>query len=75
MHFRIDGKKMKIKKNCILFLTAFHNIESVQFSAINFIQFNKEFYCLEKHDTEVGCKGILFFGASNIPKIQIPKTN
>ena len=71
--FIIDGKTLKIKKNCVLFLTEFHKIDKVVFQNLNVIQFNKEFYCLEKHDEEVGCRGILFFGASDIPKIQIPK--
>lgn len=70
-HFIIDGKSLEIKKNCALFLTEFHQIEKVDFQTMNIIQFNKEFYCLEKHDDEVGCKGILFFGASDIPKIKI----
>lgn len=70
--FVIDGKKLEFKKNCILFLTEFHQIEAVEFKILQVIQFNKAFYCLEKHDDEVGCKGILFFGASDIPKIQIP---
>jgi len=70
-HFMIDGKSLEIKKNCAIFLTEFHQIEKVDFQTMNIIQFNKEFYCLEKHDDEVGCKGILFFGASDIPKIKI----
>ena len=70
-HFIVDGKSLEIKKNCAIFLTEFHQIEKVDFQTMNIIQFNKEFYCLEKHDDEVGCKGILFFGASDIPKIKI----
>jgi hypothetical protein len=32
--------------------------------------FNRAFYCIADHDSEVGCKG--FFGASQFPKITIP---
>lgn len=68
----VDGKKLELRKNCILFHTEFHRVEFLSFESLNLIQFNKEFYCLEKHDDEVGCRGILFFGASDIPKIEIP---
>jgi len=37
------------------------------------IQFNRPFYCVEEHDNETGCKGLLFFGSSHIPKITIPE--
>ena len=40
---------------------------------MNVLQFNRPFHCVEKDDSEVGCKGLLFFGASQIPKIVIPK--
>ena len=36
------------------------------------IRFNRSFYCVLDHDSEVGCKGILFFGASQIPTFEIP---
>jgi len=71
-NFLVDGKPLELKTNCILFYTEFHRIELKSFESLNTVQFNKEFYCLEKHDDEVGCRGILFFGASDIPKISIP---
>ena len=70
---KVDGKKIMVEKNCVAFLTEFHQIEELQFNKLQVIQFNKLFYCVEKHDSEVGCRGILFFGASDIPKIEIPK--
>ncbi len=35
--------------------------------------FNREFYCISDHDSEVSCNGILFFGTQDIPIISIPK--
>ncbi len=70
---KVDGQKIKINKNCAVFLTEYHQLEDIQFDRLNVIQFNKSFYCVEKHDSEVGCRGILFFGASEVPKIQIQK--
>ncbi len=35
--------------------------------------FNREFYCINDHDSEVSCNGILFFGTQDLPVITIPK--
>ena len=34
--------------------------------------FNREFYCINDHDSEVSCNGILFFGTQDLPIITIP---
>ena len=68
---KVDGQKLPISKNSAIFLTEFHRLEDLKFERLNIIQFNKPFYCVEKHDSEVGCRGILFFGASEVPKIAI----
>lgn len=34
--------------------------------------FNREFYCIVDHDSEVSCNGILFFGTQDLPIISIP---
>jgi len=47
---KADGKELIIKKNCAAFLTEYHRIEDLQFDQLNVIQFNKPFYCVEKHD-------------------------
>lgn len=33
--------------------------------------FNREFYCISDHDSEVSCNGILFFGTQDLPIITI----
>jgi len=71
--FTIDNRKITIEKNCIIFLTEFHFVEMKEFSKLNVIQFNRGFYCVEQHDVETGCKGLLFYGASSVPKIYIPE--
>jgi len=35
--------------------------------------FNREFYCISDHDSEVSCNGILFFGTQDLPIITIPE--
>lgn len=69
----IDSQPLTIEKNCLLFLTSFHTIQKIEFEKLRVIQFNQPFYCVENHDSDVGCKGLLFFGASTVPKIQIGK--
>ncbi|WP_271768973.1 helix-turn-helix transcriptional regulator [Aquimarina algiphila] len=69
----IDGKSHIFFKNQIVFLTEFHRVIIKDIKQIRFLRFNRPFYCILDHDTEVGCKGILFFGASQLPVIQIPE--
>jgi len=70
---KIDNEIVIIEKDCAIFLTEFHQIDDFQFDRMNVIQFNRPFYCINDHDKETGCKGLLFYTASNIPKIAIPK--
>ena len=67
----IDGKLYTFNKNQIVFLTEFHQVNVNHLEQTRFLRFNRQFYCVIDHDTEVGCKGLLFFGASQLPVIQI----
>lgn len=73
-HFNIDKQSITIDNDSIIFITEHHQIESFYFERINLIQFNRNFYCLENQDEEIGCKGMLFYGATSIPKISIPES-
>ncbi|MCK0107891.1 helix-turn-helix transcriptional regulator [Flavobacteriaceae bacterium S0825] len=69
----IDGKIYTFNKNQIVFLTEFHKVAVNHLESTRFLRFNRPFYCVIDHDTEVGCKGLLFFGASQLPIITIPE--
>lgn len=69
----IDGKEHVFTKNQIVFLTEFHKVQVKTIEKVRFLRFNRPFYCILDHDTEVGCKGILFFGASQLPIVEIPE--
>lgn len=69
--FFIDGKEYVFKQNQIVFLTEFHKIKTENIGEIRFLRFNRPFYCVLDHDVEVGCKGLLFFGASELPIINL----
>lgn len=65
----IDGREINVPQNGLVCLTAFHKIDIKESKKVKWVKFNKPFYCILDHDSEVGCKGILFFGAQNLPII------
>jgi AraC family transcriptional activator of pobA len=69
---QIDGVPYCLQPNELIFLTEFHQVETESISKARMIRFNRPFYCIINHDSEVGCRGILFFGASKVPIIRIP---
>ncbi|MDY7396402.1 helix-turn-helix domain-containing protein [Aureibaculum sp. 2210JD6-5] len=66
----IDAIHYTFNKNDIISLTEFHKIEVIKINALQLIRWNRSFYCIVDHDSEVGCKGILYYGASNLPIIK-----
>lgn len=68
----IDNIEFKANKSTIIFLTEFHKLEINKINEVQLIRFNRAFFCIANHDSEVGCKGILFFGASQVPAFMIP---
>lgn len=82
INLQIDGVWLKLNANQIITLTYFHHLvfEKNTTNNITAFAFNREFYCMQQHDDEVSCYGILFFGAQSIPIInisqeQLPKFN
>lgn len=71
-HFNIDGVNCSFKKHQIVFFTEFHKVKVIKKGPAKFLRFNRPFFCIIDHDVEVSCKGILFFGASQLPIITIP---
>ncbi len=69
----VDGMEYCLAPNQLMFTTEFHRIDATGARDLRLIRFNRPFYCIIDHDAEVSCKGILFFGASNVPVINIPQ--
>ncbi|PHR27356.1 MAG: AraC family transcriptional regulator [Fluviicola sp.] len=61
----VDGSIVEIKKNGLMFFTPENRlkIESSSCGAV-LLSFNREFYCIQDHDLEVSCNGVLFYGSS-----------
>lgn len=69
----LDGQEIALIPNQILFLTGVHHVDISEGSNQRIIRFNRPFYCVINHDEEVGCKGILFYGAEHLTSIIIPE--
>lgn len=67
----VDNEKFQATKNQIVCLTEFHKIDVQSVGKLKLIHFNREFYCILDHDEEISCKGVLFFGASQLPVLQL----
>jgi AraC-like DNA-binding protein len=68
-----EGEILNLSKNTIICLTKFYDLKFVSLTDASLIKFNREFYCVLYHDKEVSCKGVLFFGANQLPYFQIPE--
>lgn len=68
---KIDGVQNTFNKNDILCLTEFHKVDADKIDSAKLLRWNKNFYCVINHDSEVGCKGILFYGAATLPVVHL----
>lgn len=67
----IDGVCATLGANEIIFLTEFDHIKALSYAEGRLFKFNRSFYCLDIHDREVGCKGILFFGGAGLSLVKV----
>ena len=63
----IDSVDHSFTNNQMVFLTEFNKIKPGKIDRIKLLRFNRSFYCILDHDSEVSCKGILYYGASDVP--------
>nr|WP_297784243.1 helix-turn-helix domain-containing protein [uncultured Allomuricauda sp.] len=71
---QIDGMDLELLPNQIITVTYLQHISYSETQLpLSAILFNREFYCISDHDSEVSCNGILFFGTQDIPIITIPE--
>ena len=71
----IDHKSYQFVANDILCFTDFHQLKVESLGEAQLLRWNKPFYCIINHDSEVGCKGVLFYGASDLPVIHPPPSD
>lgn len=70
--FLKDGVPIKLEPNQI---TTSTYLQTIRFedktAALTGFTFNREFYCIQDHDHEVSCNGIIFFGTQTPPIISL----
>ncbi len=66
----IDSVPNTFDKDEILCLTSLHKVEINTLGKTKILRFNSPFYCILNQDSEVGCKGILFFGSKSLPVLK-----
>lgn len=71
----IDSVKYVLKPNQMVFLTEMHKVDIREVEDVQCIRFNRNFYCIDNHDSEIGCKGVLFFGTSQVPIVNLDDSN
>ena len=71
---KVDGQSYTFNTNEVICLTQFHSLEYEHIHTVNLLRFNRQFYCILDHDSEVSCKGILYYGAAKLPIIVFENT-
>ncbi len=73
VQLHIDDKPITLSPNQLTTATYLHQVSYGETELpLTAFTFNREFYCINDHDSEVSCNGILFFGTQEIPLISIP---
>jgi AraC family transcriptional regulator, transcriptional activator of pobA len=67
----VDSIEYLLQPNQLFFLTKFHHVDISKIESINLIKFNRSFYCIDNHDSQIGCKGLLFFGSNQMPIVTL----
>ncbi len=61
----VDGYRIFLKENQLLFTTPLNTLDlQIENKEVIVYSFNREFYCIRDHDSEVSCNGFLFLGSS-----------
>jgi AraC-like DNA-binding protein len=74
VELKIDDFSLELKPNQLITVTYLQHVSyTASEMPITAFLFNREFYCISDHDSEVSCNGILFFGTQDLPIIEIPE--
>ncbi|MDH7445024.1 helix-turn-helix domain-containing protein [Aquimarina sp. 2201CG14-23] len=71
----VDGISVTLEQHKIIVLTPNQYFKFIEGYNLIVYQFNREFYCIKDHDKEVSCHGVLFYGNSIIPIIELDSEN
>ncbi len=70
-----DAQRIDLESSAVLTLSpgTLLEVDRLEEKTVTCVQFNREFYCVEYHDAEVSCNGLLFNAATQPPVIDIPQ--
>jgi hypothetical protein len=74
-HITIDFNKYKLPQDALFFINVNQWYQMGTADACNgsLIYYNRDFYCVEIHDKEVSCDGILYNNVYEIPVVYLSK--
>ena len=72
IEIRLDDISISLQSNQITTTTylQYFSIQKAN-TPLTALLFNRSFYCIQDHDAEVSCNGIIFFGTQDIPLISL----
>lgn len=69
---RVDGREVELCPGSINCTTYLQKVQIDNNSGgLKVLVFNREFYCVHTHDSEVSCNGLLFFGSTISPVLRL----
>ncbi|MCK6604186.1 MAG: helix-turn-helix domain-containing protein [Ignavibacteriaceae bacterium] len=69
----VDGKVTGLNPDNLFFVSPhrYYDVKIRELSQLYIIEFDRDFYSIEKHDSETLCNGILFNGLVDTPRISL----
>lgn len=68
----VDDYQLSLKEHEVLFCTPLNKVEvPLNNDGILTFIFNKQFFCIQTHDDQVSCNGLLFFGSAQPQLIKL----
>lgn len=67
----VDNIPYTVPPNSLMVLTSVQYFQFISGKNLIVYQFNRDFYCIKDHDKEVSCMGLLFFGNTHAPIIEL----
>ena len=74
-HLKVDFQEFLLEKDALLFVNPKVVIQPISTGKQGgeLIYFNRDFYCIELHDQEVACDGILYNNVFEVPFIELTR--
>ncbi len=67
----LDSVKINFHSGQLVCLTEYNQVKVNTLNGAKLIKWNKPFFCVLLHDSEVSCRGLLFYGAAVTPILKL----